>query len=46
MAPKSCAKVSGLAPQADTGDGNGLATEDADPGSMSGANDEFADFKL
>jgi hypothetical protein len=30
----------------DTGDGNVLATEDADPGSMSGANDEFADFKL
>jgi hypothetical protein len=30
----------------DTGDGNGLATEDADPGSMSGASDEFADFKL
>jgi hypothetical protein len=30
----------------DTGDGNGLAMEDADAGSMSGANDEFADFKL
>jgi hypothetical protein len=30
----------------DTGDGNNLVAEDADPGSTSGANDEFADFKL
>jgi hypothetical protein len=30
----------------DTADGNDLLVEDADPGSTSGANDEFADFKL
>jgi hypothetical protein len=30
----------------DTGDGDNLVAEDVDPGSTSGANDEFADFKL